>query len=242
MAKVTSVVVSRTFDSLRTAARSAARAFIIAIKYPSHFHASIRLNARVGGERSRRCAEIQERETRCLRRKRRAYEPAKYFPIPINFPLHHVFANILPDRLTTSLKSFRSKIILIAAPWKYAIASLSLMRQRKLKISKNLKRFASILATHRPVSKVSHHQIVFPNNKNEWFLDEKDAKIFALGTEKVVVDSSSRFSSPSSVSSVTGYRTTRCAMDATGMDSSTSLHHFSSAKFASIWIFIVHPR
>ena len=237
MAKVTSVVVSRTFDSLRTAARSAARAFIIAIKYPSHFHASIRLNARVGGERSRRCAEIQERETRCLRRKRRAYEPAKYFPIPINFPLHHVFANILPDRLTTSLKSFRSKIILIAAPWKYAITSLSLMRQRKLKINKNFK----LIDRYRrfPVTRSSS---AVPNNKNEWFLDEKDAKIFALGTEKVVVDSSSRFSSPSSVSSVTGYRTTRCAMDATGMDSSTSLHHFSSAKFARIWIFIVHPR
>lgn len=237
MAKVTSVVVSRTFDSLRTAARSAARAFIIAIKYPSHFHASIRLNARVGGERSRRCAEIQERETRCLRRKRRAYEPAKYFPIPINFPLHHVFANILPDRLTTSLKSFRSKIILIAAPWKYAIASLSLMRQRKLKINKNFK----LIDRYRrfPVTRSSS---AVPNNKDEWFLDEKDAKIFALGTEKVVVDSSSRFCSPSSVSSVTGYRTTRCAMDATGMDSSTSLHHFSSAKFARIWIFIVHPR
>lgn len=115
--------------------------------------------------------------------------------------------------------------------------SLSLMRQRKLKINKNFK----LIDRYRrfPVTRSSS---AVPNNKDEWFLDEKDAKIFALGTEKVVVDSSSRFSSPSSVSSVTGYRTTRCAMDATGMDSSTSLHHFSSAKFASIWIFIVHPR
>lgn len=114
MAKVTSVVVSWTFDSLRTAAR-AARAFIIAIKYPSHFHASIRLYARVGGERCR-CAEIQERETRLLPSKKEArVQAGKVLPDSYNFPLHHVFANILADRLTTSLKSFRTKIILVVA-------------------------------------------------------------------------------------------------------------------------------
>ena len=92
MAKVTSVVSDVQFSS-----RTAARAFIIAIKYSESLS---RVDSFKRGELEESWRRIVDalkfRKERLVafdeRRKRRnVLEPAKYFPIPINFPLHQRF-------------------------------------------------------------------------------------------------------------------------------------------------------
>lgn len=130
MAKVTSVVVSWTLDSLHRRGRPAC-----AVYYSDKISESLSRVDSFKHESWCRCAEIQERETRCCLRRKRRVQAGKVLPDSCNFPLLLVFAKILADRLTTSLKSFRSKIIIHQSrytPIPYSLDPIIISNKRKI--------------------------------------------------------------------------------------------------------------
>lgn len=190
MAKVTSVVVSWTLDSLHRRGRSAC-----AVYYSDKISESL---SRVDSfkHESRRRVGVDALKFRKERlvvafEERGACKPAKYFPIPLTF-LSTVFAKILADRLTTSLKPFRSKIINHRLDIRLAYSLDPTIISNKLRITKrkdvgkrerekkqieiNRKKYAFSTGIKRII--VFHHRssALANNNKDEQFLGEKDEK------------------------------------------------------------------
>lgn len=233
MVKVTSVVVSWTLDSLHRRGRSAC-----AVYYSDKISESLSRVDSFKHESRRRVGvdalKFWKERLVVAFEERGACKPAKYFPIPLTF-LSTVFAKILADRLTTSLKSFRSKIINHRLDIRLAYSLDPTIISNKLRITKrkdvgkrerkkNKLKLIEKNTHFRPVLNVLSFSIT---DLPHWRITTKMNNSSAKRTKNIRSrrgESGRRFEfavlSPSSVSSVTGYRTTRCTIDSTsGVDS-----------------------